>query len=149
LNLNENLTESTLLVSKFFKNRKSQIDVKTNISSFLKNSVKIIDNNSKILYNYNDFLEVNRWAKRSQGTNSPLRIIKYPISNKTNFDFNSDIVDLFKLRFSDNETSIKHKPTPHSTFLTMKQKRYKRRKLIPARVKFQKDSNGNNTKKIR
>ena len=149
LNLNENLTESTLLVSKFFKNRKSQIDVKTNISSFLKNSVKIIDNNSKILYNYNDFLEVNRWAKRGQGTNSPLRIIKYPISNKTNFDFNSDIVDLFKLRFSDNETSIKHKPTPHSTFLTMKQKRYKRRKLIPARVKFQKDSNGNNTKKIR
>jgi hypothetical protein len=78
-----------------------------------------------------------------------MRIIKYPISNKTNFDFNQDEISLFKLRFSDNETSIKHKPTPHSTFLTMKQKRYKRRKLIPARVKFQKDSNGNNTKKIR
>jgi hypothetical protein len=31
----------------------------------------------------------------------------------------------------------------------MKQKRYKRRKLIPARVKFEKDSSGNNTKKIR
>jgi hypothetical protein len=31
----------------------------------------------------------------------------------------------------------------------MKQKRYKRRKTIPTRVKFEKDSNGNNTKKVR
>ena len=30
----------------------------------------------------------------------------------------------------------------------MKQKRYKRRKTIPARVKFEKDSKGNNTKKV-
>jgi Tfp pilus assembly protein PilF len=125
------------------------VDFKSNVTSFLKNSIFLKSNDSKILYNYNDFLEVNRWAKRSQGTNSPVRIIKYPVSNKTNFDFNQDTVSLFKLRFSDNETSIKHKPTPHSTFLTMKQKRYKRRKLIPARVKFQKDASGNNTKKIR
>jgi hypothetical protein len=31
----------------------------------------------------------------------------------------------------------------------MKQKRYKRRKTIPTRVKFEKDANGNNTKKVR
>jgi heme/copper-type cytochrome/quinol oxidase subunit 2 len=31
----------------------------------------------------------------------------------------------------------------------MKQKRYKRRKTIPARVKFEKDAKGNNTKKVR
>lgn len=141
--------DNTLLISNFFKNRKSQIDYKNNINTFFKNSFNSKDSNSKILYNYNDFLEVNRWVKRSQGTNSPLRLIKYPISNKTNFDFNGDTIDLFKLRFHENESSIKHKPTPHSTFLTMKQKRYKRRKLIPARVKFQKDANGNNTKKIR
>jgi hypothetical protein len=104
---------------------------------------------SNILYNYNDFLEVNRWVKRSQGTNNPVRLIKYPISNKTNFDFNKDVLDLFKFRFTDHENSIKHKPVPHSTFLTMKQKRYKRRKTIPARVKFEKDLKGNNTKKVR
>jgi hypothetical protein len=115
----------------------------------LKNDYSNFSKNDKILYNYNDFLEVNRWVKRSQGTNSPLRIIKYPISNKTNFDFGTDTISLFKFRFSENESTIKHKPTPHSTFLTMKQKRYKRRKLIPARVKFEKDSEGNNTKKIR
>lgn len=152
LNLDSDFNENLILTSKLYKNRKSQVDSKLNIFSFLKNEISnnlSKSNNSKILYNYNDFLEINRWAKRSQGTNSPLRIIKYPISNKTNFDFNQDSVELFKLRFSDNETSIKHKPAPHSTFLTMKQKRYKRRKLIPARVKFQKDANGNNTKKIR
>jgi hypothetical protein len=104
---------------------------------------------SNILYNYNDFLEINRWAKRGQGTNTPIRLIKFPISNKTNFNFNSEIIELFRFRFTNNETSIKHKPVPHSTFLTMKQKRYKRRKTIPARVKFEKDMKGNNTKKIR
>ena len=149
LNINSNLSESFFLLSKFFKTRKTQVESKLSIISHLNNPFTDSKHLSKILYNYNDFLEVNRWAKRSQGTNSPLRIIKYPISNKTNFDFNDTTVNLFKLRFSDNETSIKHKPTPHSTFLTMKQKRYKRRKIIPARVKFQKDSNGNNTKKIR
>jgi len=119
------------------------------VFSYLNKEYTTFNKNSKILYNYNDFLEVNRWVKRSQGTNSPLRIIKYPISNKTNFEFNNDTISLFKIRFNENESTIKHKPTPHSTFLTMKQKRYKRRKLIPARVKFVKDANGNNTKKIR
>jgi heme/copper-type cytochrome/quinol oxidase subunit 2 len=143
--------DNFLLTSNFFKNRKIQVDYKNNANNFIKSSLSGSGSvsNSKILYNYNDFLEVNRWVKRSQGTNSPLRLIKYPISNKTNFEFNGDSITFFKLRFHENESSIKHKPVPHSTFLTMKQKRYKRRKLIPARVKFQKDSNGNNTKKIR
>jgi len=101
------------------------------------------------LYNYNDFLEVNRWLKRSQGNNTPIRLIKYPLTNKTNFDFDDNVLNLFKFRYSDNENTVKHKPVPHSTFLTMKQKRYKRRKNIPARVKYFKDANGNNTKKVR
>jgi len=149
INLDTNFNDNLLLISKLFKDRKSQVDFKLSVNSFKKNSFFNKSYNYKILYNYNDFLEVNRWAKRSQGVNSPLRIIKYPISNKTNFNLDQDVVSLFKFRFSDNENSIKHKPTPHSTFLTMKQKRYKRRKLIPARVKFQKDINGNNTKKVR
>jgi hypothetical protein len=104
---------------------------------------------SSILYNYNDFVEVTRFSKRSQGTNSPVRLIKYPISNKTSFDFNQDVLEIFRFRFNDGEPSSKQKPLPHSTFFTMKQKRYKRRKVIPARVKFEKDANGKNTKKIR
>jgi heme/copper-type cytochrome/quinol oxidase subunit 2 len=137
----------TFLKSNLFLNRKSQILIKDSFMDSITSSEKNLF--SKILYNYNDFLEVNRWVKRSQGTNNPVRLIKFPVSNKTNFDYNVDEIELFRFRFSENESTIKHKPIPHSTFLTMKQKRYKRRKSIPARVKFEKDINGNNTKKIR
>jgi heme/copper-type cytochrome/quinol oxidase subunit 2 len=136
-----------LLKSDLFSSRKIQIEIKDSILNLSKHKFSNIYGN--ILYNYNDFLEVNRWAKRGQGTNTPVRLIKYPISNKTNFDFNKDVLELFRFRFTDNETTIKHKPVPHSTFLTMKQKRYKRRKTIPTRVKFEKDVKGNNTKKVR
>ena len=68
-------------------NRKDQIFFKNS----LLNLIKPKKFNTKIIYNYNDFLEVNRWIKRSQGSNSPLRLIKYPISNKTNFDFNNEV----------------------------------------------------------
>jgi heme/copper-type cytochrome/quinol oxidase subunit 2 len=138
---NINIHDADFLKSFFFLDRKNQIE--------LKNSYDVFNfKKSFFKYNYNDFLEVNRWFKKSQGTNSPVRLIKYPISNKFS-NFNTDDITLFKFRFSNNESNIKHKPAPHSTFLTMKQKRYKRRKLIPARVKFEKDINGNNTKKIR
>jgi heme/copper-type cytochrome/quinol oxidase subunit 2 len=128
-----------------FNDRKNQVDIKNNIYDFLKIS-KLNDEN--ILYHYNDFLETNRWVKRGQ-FNSPVRIIKYPVSNKTNFDYNSEFINLFKLRFSENESTIKHKPVSNSTFLTMKQKRYKRRKTIPLRVKFEKFPEGGSSKKIR
>jgi hypothetical protein len=135
------------MLSSLYSDRKNQILIKDSILSFFKPSIS--NNFSKIMYNYNDFLEVNRWVKRSQGNNTPLRLIKYPLSNKTDFNINENIIELFRFRFANNESTIKHKPVPHSTFLTMKQKRYKRRKSIPARVKFEKDLNGNNTKKIR
>ena len=136
-----------LFKSNLFPNRKIQVEIKDPIMNLTKPD--FLNVYSNILYNYNDFLEVNRWVKRGQGTNTPIRLIKYPISNKTNFDFNKDALELFRFRFTNNETSIKHKPVPNSTFLTMKQKRYKRRKTIPSRVKFEKDSKGNNTKKVR
>jgi len=137
------------LKSNFFLNRRNQISLKNSIFNLVDNKIINDNNYSRILYNYNDFLEVNRWLKRSQGNNAPIRLVKYPISNKTNFNFSEDILNLFKFRYSDPENTVKHKPVPHSTFLTMKQKRYKRRKNIPARVKYFKDSKGNNTKKVR
>jgi hypothetical protein len=59
------------------------------------------------------------------------------------------VVELFKFRFFDNNTKIKHKPVSNSVFLTMKQKRYKRRKNVPLRVKFEKLPGGGNTKNVR
>ncbi len=138
------------LKNNFFLSRRDQITFRDSLIGNININLGLNNNPySRILYNYNDFLEVNRWVKKSQGSNTPVRIIKFPISNKTNFDFNSEFITLFKLRFSDNENTVKHKPVPHSTFLTMKQKRYKRRKNIPARVKYFKDAKGNNTKKVR
>jgi len=121
-----------------FLNRKDQVFFKnTNYSN-----LGFLNENpfSSILYNYNDFTEVTRFSKRSQGTNSPVRIIKYPISNKTNFDLNSDVIEMFRFRFNDNEPSTKQKPLPHSTFLTMKQKRYKRKKVVLPRTIYFKNN---------
>jgi len=79
----------------------------------------------------------------------PLRLIKFPVSTKSDFESTATLVDLFRFRFGDNESSVKHKPTPHSTFLTMKQKRYTRRKMINPRYKYFKDFKGNSTKSIK
>ena len=73
------------------------------------------------------------------GKKKCFKVRLYDLLNKTDFNFSGDLLKLFRFRFTDHETSIKHKPISHSTFLTMKQKRYKRRKTIPARVKFIKD----------
>ncbi len=59
-------------------------------------------------------------------------------------------MNYLNLDLTENESIIKHKPVSNSTFLTMKQKRYKRRKNIPLRVIiFEKLQNGGNTKKLR
>lgn len=84
---------------------------------------------------HNDLPEVTRWLKRSVGTLSPVRLLKLPITSKVDFSTDSDVVELFRFRFSDNESVIQPKPAPHSTFFSMKQKRYKRRKIILPREK--------------
>jgi hypothetical protein len=129
----------------FYSDRRTQLFNK----NFFFKSLQTCSELKNSLYNYNDFSEITRFSRRSQGTNNPVRIIKYPVSNKSNFDFNSDIIELFRLRFNENESSIKQKPASHSTFLTLKQKRYKRKKIILPRNIFFKDAGGDKTKKIK
>lgn len=83
-----------------------------------------------------DLEENSRWIKRSFGKNAALRLVKYPVSNDK-FELN-----MFKLRFNDLESKLVHKPVPNTTYLTLKQKRYKRRKKIPLFTKLYKDTNG-------
>lgn len=99
-------------------------------------------------FKFNDFIEVTRFSKRSQGFNNPVRLVKYPVSNKTNFNYDIDRLDLFKLRFNEN-TTIKQKPASHSTFLTLKQKRYKRKKIVLPRTIFYKNVDGEKSKNIK
>jgi len=98
---------------------------------------------------YSDFNDFDRSSRKSQGTLSPVRLIKYPISNKTNFDLNLEVLELFRFRFNEPESETKHRLTPNSSFLTIRQKRYKRRKVILPRTVFKKDPEGNVTKNVK
>jgi heme/copper-type cytochrome/quinol oxidase subunit 2 len=90
-------------------------------------------------YNYFDFPELDRIVRKTQGTNSPLRIIKYPLSNINDFDKNSNNVELFRLRFNDVESTYVQRPIHQNTLLIIRQKKYKRRKIIFPRFIYFKD----------
>lgn len=96
----------------------------------------LLNNNKSNLITHVDLEENSRWIKRSFGKNTPLRVVKYPVS-EDKFE-----TTMFKLRFNDGESKLTHKPVPNTTYLTLKQKRYKRRKKIPLFTKLYKDTNG-------
>jgi len=118
----------------------------------LNESYKNFRKNNKYLYNFfeqliednkyvniithSDLDENTRFVKRSFGKNVPIRLVKYSIDN-----INSEN-NLFKLRFNDNESTLKHKNVPNTTYLTLKQKRYKRRKKILLYNKLFKNDSG-------
>jgi hypothetical protein len=114
----------------------------------------IIDTETNNLNMYSDFVESSRLIKRTQGVGLPVRLIKYPFGLQFT-DAYHDVTDtnhstdLFRFRFNDGESKIQHKILPHTTYLTLKQKRYKRRKVIPSQVKFYHDETGIKTKQVR
>jgi heme/copper-type cytochrome/quinol oxidase subunit 2 len=71
-----------------------------------------------------------------------VRILRLPVNDSGNGD-------LFDVRFYKTESTIHQKPTPHTTFLTMKQKRYARKKVILPRTIFYKDESGKKTNKVK
>jgi hypothetical protein len=72
---------------------------------------------------------------------APVRILKLPITD--------DSTDLFAVRFSNPESTVCYKPLPHATFLTIKQKRYSRKKVIFPRNIMSRDDLGKLTKRIK
>jgi hypothetical protein len=129
-----------------FFNRKKQYTVRRNILSIINPDTPEFE---KAFRAFTDLNESSRWLKRSMGLNAPLKLLKFPLSNKVDFDKSADVIELFRFRFNDAEPTIVHKPLPHSTFLTMKQKRYKRRKIIYPRYKYYKDESGKPTKIVK
>lgn len=127
-------------------NRKLQVAVKNTFLTILKEDITPA---TKSFYTYNDYNETTRWIKRSYGSVLPLRFIKLPVSAKNDFSSTGDLVELFRVRFGDNESTVRSKPAPHSTFLIMKQKRYTRKKIINPRYKFIKKDSGKPTKNIK
>jgi hypothetical protein len=70
-----------------------------------------------------DFLENSRFIKRTQGLNVPLRLVKALFHD-------SSATEVLLLQWGDGASEIKHKLKPYTTYLTFKQKRYKRKKFI-------------------
>ena len=90
----------------------------------------------------------SRWLKSNSTIHDQIRLIKFPVSNKIELEAGSNF-NLFRFRFFEFDTYAEDKNLPHNSSLTIKQKRYKRRKLINPRVKFYKDNNGELTKNIK
>lgn len=84
--------------------------------------------------NYAYFNEVSRWTKRSYGSNSPLRLIKYPVDLQ--FDNNKSNLELYRVRFNDDFSKIIQKPVTNNNFLVLKQKKYKPLKTLLPRNTF-------------
>nr|YP_740749.1 cytochrome c oxidase subunit 2 [Tetrahymena malaccensis]ABI51658.1 cytochrome c oxidase subunit 2 [Tetrahymena malaccensis] len=120
------------------------------------NSIKnnIIQDYTKLV-KHEDFDEYSRWIKRSPGEILPLRIIKYPlgletINNNIFENVNNDgNVELFRLRFNSNSSKMQHKLVQDTIYLTLKQKRYNRKKVVSPQTKFYKDDNGNKTNLVK
>jgi heme/copper-type cytochrome/quinol oxidase subunit 2 len=145
--LNIFFDRSEILVgSDLFFDRKDQKHVLNNIFSELNKKPEDFIKSSKM---FSDQIETTRWFKRSMGSLSPCRLLKVPF-HKKEADF-TDSVDrqIIRVRFSENTEEIAHKPLPHSVFLVMKQKRYKRRKLILPRYKLYRDDKGKYNKQVR
>jgi hypothetical protein len=120
-----------------FDSRYQQNMSKKNLFTFISNT----PGDSNFMYNYFDFSEVDRSVRKSQGTNSPIRLIKYPLSNINDFDKNSENVELFRFRFNETDSTYTYRPVRQNTLLIIRQKKYKRRKSILPRAIFFKDQN--------
>ncbi len=155
LSENENLYENykSFFQDQIFNTNKKQInsDSKQIFKHILYKSAKnsIIQDFTKLV-KHEDFDEYSRWIKRSPGEVLPLRIIKYPlgletINNNIFENSNDNTVELFRLRFNSNSSKMQHKLVQDTIYLTLKQKRYNRKKVVAPQVKYYKDLNENKT----
>jgi len=150
-NLNNNALENNL---GFFDNKFLNFNFKSYsmvVKSLYKNFLLNEDSTKTNLNMYADYADSSRFLKRTQGIVLPLRIVKYPfgLDNTYGTNYNSETLNLFNLNFNDTENSLKHKTVPHSSYFSVKQKRYTKKKNIPSITKYLKDSEGNKTRKVR
>jgi heme/copper-type cytochrome/quinol oxidase subunit 2 len=147
-----NETDSILLnfnlSNKFFNyNLKNQVESNYSFyNNFVSNNLNSNKNSFFNINYYSDFIESSRYIKKQQGILLPVRLIK--LDQKFLAESNNEFV-LFRFRFNSGNSNIQSKNVPNTTYMTIKQKRYERKKSINATTKFLKDQNGNLTKKIK
>lgn len=129
----------------------SSLDITSNVKKYsmsvrnLFNSLFSNKSNNSNFSMYADYEESSRSIKRTQGVVLPLRIVKYPFGLDNTFETNYNVtkLNLFDLHFNDVENSLKHKSVPHSTYFSVKQKRYAKKDAINTITKYNYDENGN------
>jgi heme/copper-type cytochrome/quinol oxidase subunit 2 len=136
-----NSKKRTLLSDALDLDRADQVSDNSAMYKHILSGFKTSYKNNDTVYGYNDFTNISRWLKRSQGTPAPVRFLKLPITSET--------TDLFDIRFYASESTVQPKPTPHTTFLTMKQKRYARKKTIFPRTIYYRDELGKKSKRVK
>lgn len=137
IEINENLFSLTDITSNI---KKYSLSTKNLFNSLFTAKVNNADFSM-----YADYEESSRSIKRTQGVVLPLRIVKYPFGLDNTFDTNYNVSksNLFDLHFNDVENSLKHKSVPHSTYFSVKQKRYAKKDAINTITKYNYDENGN------
>jgi len=148
-NLNENISNkkfNNILNKKFVLNKKKIkyifFDFNYNfkeINLFEKPTVYINLLTKKI-----DYSEFSRFTKKKIFEKKPVLVTKSFLINKKLTE-NTELLNIF----FNTEKTIEKKVNNDLFFLTLKQKRYKRKKNIPFRFKFFKDEENNLTKKIK
>ena len=150
---NKNSLSVFLLENIGFNFKKLKITNNSIFNNLLVNDLNDSFNINNDTNMYSDFVESSRLVKRTQGASLPLRIIKYPFGTENvlneSSDINKEFLDLFRVRYSDGESNLKHKVVPHTTYLTLKQKRKTKTKTIPAQTRYYKDASGNKTARVR
>lgn len=128
--------------SKQLNNDSKQL-FKNIIYKFAKES--IAQNFTKLI-KHEDFDEYSRWVKRSQGGIMPIRLIKQPLGleNINNLDG-----ELFRIKFNNTPNKLQHKPVQDTIYLTLKQKRYNRKKIVAPQTKYFRDDYDKKTNSVK
>ena len=104
-----------------------------------------VEGSTSNVYQSSDIIETTRWAKRSLGVQVPFRLIKLLPDAVNTFDKSARDyvdVDLFDGNFGAGDNTIQSKPLPHTKYLTLKQQRAKRKKIVPLQKTFKTIENG-------
>jgi heme/copper-type cytochrome/quinol oxidase subunit 2 len=110
-----NFTDNYLNIGQLFNSKNSLLQAYNSISCLL--------DQTKVDFKTVDFIDNSRFFKRTQGIILPFRLTKHLINS-------SNTTDLLTIQWGSGSSTLKHKIKPYTTYLTFKQKRYKRKKFI-------------------
>lgn len=133
--------------SALFNNYKNDYDINQKIfSNVLSKNLNSSNKLNKLSY-YSDFIESSRYIKKQQGVLLPIRLIK--LNQKWNDSLDFTNLDLFRVRFNSGNSNIQSKNVPNTTYMSIKQKRYERKKNISPITKMVREDYTQNSKKVR